>query len=133
MSPGQKGEPVKGKKVLLVDDEVDFTASLRKVLSRRGFEVEEASDGLIALTLIAKEPFDVIVLDVKMPGMDGIHVLSEIKRMALEARVILLTGHLSLTDEEKGIKEGAFAYLFKPFPILKLVGVIQAAAEGDKK
>jgi DNA-binding response OmpR family regulator len=122
---------VKRKKVLLVDDEVDFTASLKKVLSRRGFEVEEASDGLIALSLIAKEPFDVIVLDVKMPGMDGIHVLSEIKRMALNTRVILLTGHLSLTDEEKGIKEGAFAYLFKPFPILKLVSVILAAATGE--
>jgi DNA-binding response OmpR family regulator len=119
---------VKGKRVLLVDDEVDFTASLRKVLSRRGFEVETASDGLTALARIAKESFDVIVLDVKMPGMDGIQVLGEIRRMALETRVILLTGHLSLTDEEKGIKEGAFAYLFKPFPILKLVGEIEAAA-----
>jgi two-component system, OmpR family, response regulator len=122
---------MKGKRVLLVDDEVDFTTSLRKVLSRRGFEVETASDGLTALTLVAKEPFDAIVLDVKMPGMDGLHVLSEIRRMAIGARVILLTGHLSLTDEEKGIKEGAFAYLFKPFPILKLVSVIQAAAAGD--
>ncbi|MFH0787755.1 MAG: response regulator [Pseudomonadota bacterium] len=124
---------MKGKKVLLVDDEVDFTASLRKVLSRRGFEVETASDGLTALARIAKEPFDAIVLDVKMPGMDGIQVLSEIKRMALDTRVILLTGHLSLTDEEKGLKEGAFAYLFKPFPILKLVSLIEAAAVGDKE
>ena len=121
---------MKGKRVLLVDDEVDFTASLRKVLSRRGFEVDTASDGLTALARIAKESFDVIVLDVKMPGMDGIQVLAEIRRMALEARVILLTGHLSLTDEEKGIKEGAFAYLFKPFPILKLVGVIETATGG---
>jgi DNA-binding NtrC family response regulator len=121
---------VKGKRVLLVDDEVDFTASLRKVLSRRGFEVETASDGLTALARIAKESFDVIVLDVKMPGMDGIQVLGEIRRMALQTRVILLTGHLSLTDEEKSIKEGAFAYLFKPFPILKLVGLIEAAGTG---
>jgi DNA-binding response OmpR family regulator len=124
---------VKGKKVLLVDDEVEFTHSLNKVLSRRGFSVQEASDGLTALSRIAQEPFDVIVLDVKMPGMDGIHVLSEIRRMALEARVILLTGHLSLTDEEKGIKEGAFAYLFKPFPILKLVSEIEAAATAGKE
>jgi len=122
---------VKGKRVLLVDDEVDFTASLRKVLSRRGFEVQEAADGLTALARIAKESFDAIVLDVKMPGMDGIHVLGEIQRMALQTRVILLTGHLSLTDEEKGIQEGAFAYLFKPFPILKLVGIIEAAAAGN--
>ena len=74
---------MKGKKVLLADDEVDFTAGLSKVLRRRGFEVETASDGLTAVSRIAKEPFDVIVLDVKMPGMDGIQVLAEIKRLAI--------------------------------------------------
>ncbi len=123
---------MKGKRVLLVDDEVDFTSSLAKVLSRRGFEVKTAADGLEALAHIAKEPFDVIVLDVKMPGMDGIQVLTEIRRLALDTRVILLTGHLSLTDEENGLKGGAFAYLFKPFPILKLVSLIDSAASGDK-
>lgn len=124
---------MKGKKVLLVDDELAFTASLSKVLSRRGFEVETASDGLTALARIANESFDVIVLDVKMPGMDGIQVLNEIKRLALDLRVILLTGHLSLTEEETGLKGGAFAYLFKPIPILKLVGVIESAAAGGVK
>ena len=119
-----------GKKVLLVDDEVAFTASLGKVLSRRGFEVETASDGLTALARIVKESFDVIVLDVKMPGMDGIQVLAEIKRLALDLRVILLTGHLSITDEETGLQEGAFAYLIKPVPIQKLVSVIESAAAG---
>lgn len=123
-----------GKKVLLVDDEVDFTASLGKILRRRGFEVETAADGLIALERIGQQPFDVIVLDVKMPGMDGIQVLTEIRRLAIETRVILLTGHLSITDEEDGLKGGAYAYLFKPIPILKLVGLIESAsAEGLKK
>ena len=119
-----------GKKVLLVDDEAAFTASLSKVLSRRGFEVETASDGLTALARIAGGSFDVIVLDVKMPGMDGIQVLNEIKRLALDLRVILLTGHLSITDEETGLKGGAFAYLFKPIPFPKLVSVIESAAAG---
>jgi DNA-binding NtrC family response regulator len=122
---------VNGKKILLVDDEVAFTASLGKVLSRRGFEVETASDGLTALARIVKESFDIIVLDVKMPGMDGIQVLAEIKRLALDLRVILLTGHLSLTEEETGLQEGAFAYLFKPVPIQKLVSVIASAAAED--
>ncbi len=121
---------MKGKKILLVDDEVDFTSSLGKVLSRRGFEVKTAADGLEAMVHIADEPFDVIVLDVKMPGMDGIQVLTEIQRLALKTRVILLTGHLSVTDEETGLKGGAYAYLFKPFPILKLVGLIESAASG---
>jgi two-component system, OmpR family, response regulator len=124
---------MKGKRVLLVDDEVDFTASLGKVLRRRGFEVETASDGMTAVVRIAKESFDVVVLDVKMPGMDGIQVLAEIKRLAIATRVILLTGHLSLSEEETGLKEGAFAYLFKPFPILKLVSLIEEAAGEEKK
>ena len=119
---------MKGKKVLLVDDEVDFTTSLGKVLRRRGFEVETASDGMTAIVRITKDTFDVVVLDVKMPGMDGIQVLAEIKRLSIKSRVILLTGHLSLSDEETGLKEGAFAYLFKPFPILKLVSLIEEAA-----
>jgi CheY-like chemotaxis protein len=123
-----------GKKVLLVDDEVDFTASLGKILRRRGFEVETASDGLIALERITHQAFDVIVLDVKMPGMDGIQVLAEIRRLAISARVILLTGHLSITDEEDGLKGGAYAYLFKPIPILKLVELVESAclAGSDK-
>ena len=124
---------MKGKKVLLADDERDFTAGLSKVLRRRGFEVETASDGLTAAVRIAKEPFDVVVLDVKMPGMDGIQVLAEIKRLAIDTQVILLTGHLSLSDEETSIKEGAFAYLFKPFPIMKLVSLIEEAAGGTRK
>jgi DNA-binding NtrC family response regulator len=124
---------MKGKKVLLVDDEVDFTAGLGKVLRRRGFEVETASDGMTAVVRIAKEPFDVIVLDVKMPGMDGLEVLAEIKRLEREVRVILLTGHLSSTEEQEGLKEGVFAYLFKPFPVLKLVSLIQEAAGVENK
>jgi two-component system, OmpR family, response regulator len=125
---------MKGKKVLLVDDEVDFTTGLGKVLRRRGFEVETASDGMTAVVRIAKEPsFDVIVLDVKMPGMDGLEVLAEIKRLERGARVILLTGHLSSSEEQAGLKEGVFAYLFKPFPVLKLVSLIQEAAGVETK
>lgn len=124
---------MKGKKVLLVDDEIEFTAGLSKVLRRRGVEVETASDGFTAVSRIVKEPFDVIVLDVKMPGMDGIQVLAEIKRLNINTQVILLTGHLSLSEEETGLKEGAFAYLFKPFPILKLVDLIGEAARKNLK
>ncbi len=124
---------MKGKKVLLVDDEVEFTAGLSKILRRRGFEVETASDGLTAVSRIANESFNVVILDVKMPGMDGIQVLSEIKRLGIDSRVILLTGHLSISEEEKGLKEGAFAYLFKPFPVLKLVNLVEEAAGGSLK
>jgi DNA-binding NtrC family response regulator len=118
-------------RVLLVDDEVHFTAGVKKVLSRRGFGVTVAADGLTALPLIAKEHFDVVILDIKMPGMDGIQVFREIKRFSPDINVILLTGHYSLREEEETLKEGAYAYLLKPYPILKLVDVIAAAASDD--
>ncbi|HTY22265.1 MAG TPA: response regulator [Desulfomonilaceae bacterium] len=118
--------------VLLVDDEVDFTASTKKVLSRRGFVVKVAEDGLTALPLIAKEHFNVVVLDMKMPGMDGLHVLSEIKRFSPDISVIILTGHYSLSEEEEALKAGAYAYLLKPYPILDLANVIvKALSDAD--
>ncbi|MDP2862343.1 MAG: response regulator [Desulfobacterales bacterium] len=119
---------MKDIKVLLVDDEVAFTTSLSRVLIRRGFAVEVSSDGLTGLARIIQGNFDVVVLDVRMPGMNGIQVLSEISRLSLPTRVILLTGHFSLPDEENTLKNGAFAYLLKPYPVLKLVERIENAA-----
>ncbi len=114
-------------KVLLVDDEVGFTAGMKKVLSSRGFYVKEARDGLTALSLIAEERFDVVVLDIKMPGMDGNQVFREISRLAPDVRVIVLTGHYSLVEEEDALQKGAYAYLLKPCPVIELVAVIEAA------
>jgi DNA-binding NtrC family response regulator len=116
-------------KVLLVDDEVGFTASMKRVLSSRGFDVKEARDGLAALSIIANEHFDVIVLDIKMPGMDGTQVLSKISDFSPDTRVILLTGHYSSSEEENSLKKGAYAYLLKPYPILGLVDILSAAAQ----
>ncbi len=114
-------------KVLLVDDEVGFTGSMNKVLSSRGFEVKEAKDGLMALSMIGYEHFDVVVLDIRMPGMDGKQVFREISRFTTETRVIVLTGHYSLAEEEDGWLKGAYAYLLKPCPIINLVALIEAA------
>ena len=117
-------------KVLLVDDEAEFTTSMKKVLSRRGFDVKVAGDGLAALPMIARERLDVVVLDIKMPGMDGISVLAEIKHFSTNTQVILLTGHFCSIEEEDSLKNGAYAYLLKPYPILDLVQLIGAAASG---
>jgi two-component system, OmpR family, response regulator len=115
-----------GIKVLLVDDEVGFTGALNRVLSSRGFDVKEAKDGLVALSMIGSEHFDVVVLDIKMPGMDGTQVFKEISRLTNETRVIVLTGHYCLLEEED-VWTGAYAYLIKPCPITKLVALIEAA------
>lgn len=119
-------------KVLLVDDEISFTTSMQKVLSRRGFDVKVASNGLTALHLIAGEQFNVVLLDIKMPGMDGVQVLKEIRRFCPDIHVILLTGHYFSSEEETTLKESAYAYLLKPYPILDLVNLIIAAATDGK-
>lgn len=116
-------------KVLLVDDEVEFTASFSRVLRHRGVEVTIAGDGFTALSHIAQTPFDVVVLDIKMPGMDGIRVLSEIKRLRPSTQVITFTGHFSPAVEEESSTGGAYAHLLKPYPVLRLVDMIFAAAE----
>jgi len=114
-------------KGLLVDDEVGFTGGLNKVLSSRGFDVKEAKDGLMALSMIGDEQFDVVVLDIKMPGMDGNQLFKEISRLKTEPRVIVLTGHYSLAEEEDAWLKSAYAYLLKPCPITNLVALIEAA------
>ena len=119
---------MKAIRVLLVDDEVEFTAGVGKILRRRGFEVEEAGSGEEALALAEEGRFDVALLDVKMPGMDGIQLLGELHRLAPDVRVILMTGHLSVDEEENGRRTGAFAYLLKPHPIPELITLIQQAA-----
>jgi len=119
-------------KVLLVDDEVGFTAGMKRVLTSRGFAVKEAKDGLTALSMIGEEHFDVVVLDVKMPGMDGTQVFMEISRLSPDVPVIVLTGHYSLGEEEDALQKGAYAYLLKPCPIKDLVAIIvQAGSNRD--
>jgi len=131
MQPWRKFEKFMSKiRVLLVDDELGFTSGMKCVLIHRDFHVEVATNGLTALTLISGQRFDVVVLDIKMPGMDGIHVLSEIKRFVPDVPVIVLTGYYSSVEEEDTLKKGAYAYLLKPYPILELVDIILAAASG---
>jgi DNA-binding NtrC family response regulator len=81
----------------------------------------------MALSMIGDEHFDVVVLDIKMPGMDGNQVFREISRVKTETRVIVVTGHYSLVGEEDACLKDAYAYLLKPCPITKLVALIEAA------
>ncbi len=115
-------------RLLLVDDEEEFTTGLSKVLARRGFDVHVAAEADSALCMIKSERFHVVLLDVKMPGKDGIQLLGEFKQAAPETPVILMSGHLSVSEEDQGRKMGAFAYLLKPHPIPDLVSLIQKAA-----
>lgn len=103
-----------GIRVLLVDDEEQFRAATSAILNRRGFAVTAAANGREALEKIRQDQFDVVILDLKMPEMDGHEVLRELKRLKPELPVIMLTGQGSSDTALAGLQEGLFDYLTKP-------------------
>jgi DNA-binding NtrC family response regulator len=114
------GEIMEKINVLLVDDEVDFLSTITKRLAKRGLNTIKADTGSLALELLKENDVDVVVLDMKMPGMDGIDTLKEIKRQNPLVEVIMLTGHASVEAAIKGMELGAFDYLMKPTEIDEL-------------
>lgn len=114
-------------KVLLVDDEEDFVHTLVKRLTRRKLEVRSALSGKDALKSISEITPDVIVLDVKMPDMDGIETLKQIKALCPSTEVIMLTGHANVEVAIRGMELGAFDYLMKPIEIDELLYKLQDA------
>jgi DNA-binding NtrC family response regulator len=119
----------KSIRVILIDDERIFVESLTKVLKRRGMEVKAAFDGLSALKLLSMEEPDVIVLDLRMPGMDGLAVLQEIRAKDSLTPVILLTGHLDIDRVVQVMDKGVALVLLKPCPVETLVSAIENASE----
>lgn len=113
--------------LLVVDDEADFRNTLTKRLQKRGINAHQAESGETCLRMLTKHPMDVVVLDVKMPGMNGMEVLHHIKRDYPRTEVILLTGHTATQDGVEGIKSGAFDYLSKPIEFEHLLGKIRQA------
>jgi len=115
--------------ILLVDDEQDFRDIMTKKLSKRDLNCDSAQDGATALEMIKAKNYDVILLDVKMPGMDGIETLREIKKSVPLTEVVMLTGHASVESGINGIKFGAFDYLMKPIDMDPLMEKLDAAYE----
>ena len=118
-----------GIKILLVDDEKHFLESLTKRLKRRKQYVKTAESGSEALAQMGNESFDVVILDVKMPGMDGIEVLQKIKRGFPDTEVIMFTGHATIESGLEGVRFGALDYLMKPTDIEILMAKLEAAYE----
>ena len=104
-------------KLLLVDDEERFLSTTSKLLSRKGLDVVTANSGQAALDMLNKESIHVVILDVKMPGMDGNTVLKKIKENHPLVEVIMLTGHGTIESAVQGLKNGATDYLVKPSDI----------------
>lgn len=116
-------------KMMLVDDEERFLSTTSKLLAKKGYKVFTAASGVEALENLKKHAIHVVILDVKMPGMDGIAVLKEIKRSFPLVEVIMLTGHGTVESAVEGLKSGATDYLAKPTDIDDLIAKAEEAFE----
>ena len=126
-SKEKRDNAMKNIRLLLVDDEEEFVKTLSERLQMRNLDPDAVHDGDQALSFIQENELDVIVLDLKMPGIDGIEVLKRIKEVHPNIEVIILTGHGTEKDEERARKLGAFDYLEKPVDIDKLVDRLKKA------
>ncbi len=115
-------------RVLFVDDEEELVSAVVERLELRGVEARGAISGAAALQLIEQHEFEVVVLDVKMPGLGGFDVIKRIKQQHPDLAVVFLTGHGAEEDAETGMRMGAFDYLMKPVDIEALVEVLGRAA-----
>lgn len=116
-------------RVLLVDDEEEFISTLSTRLETRNLNVTTATSGEEAVKLTDQQDFDVIILDLTMPGMDGIETLKTIKENHPEAEIIMLTGHASIATTVEAMKYGAEDYLEKPVNMSDLLTKIKAARD----
>jgi len=114
-------------RILLVDDEKDFVEMLSLRLTAVGEKVTPAYNGRECLEILEKMPIDAVILDIKMPGMDGIETLKEIKRRFPLVEVIMLTGHGTTETAVEGMKLGAFDYLLKPADFDDLTAKLEGA------
>lgn len=125
--PGPEGAAIR---VLLVDDEEDFARTLSKVLSRRGLDVDCAFSGEAALERLETTAYQVAVVDLKMPGMDGLELLERAKHRHPNLEVILLTAHGTVPAGIEGLRGGAADFLAKPVDPDALALAITALAQG---
>jgi CheY-like chemotaxis protein len=119
-------------RILIVDDEEDLVAALGDRLEMRGFSVQVASSGAEALQHLDESEFDVAVVDIKMPQMDGLQLTEEIRRIHPELPVILLTGQSSAPEEERAEQLGAAGCLVKPIDIEQLIESLRNATTTGK-
>ena len=116
-------------KLLIVDDEEDFLNSIAERLGMRDFDITTASEGNLAVKFAKKGTFDVAILDLKMPGMDGMELLQILKKKHKFLEVVILTGHGGIDSAVEATKLGAYSYLEKPCDFEKLLDVLNKAYE----
>jgi DNA-binding NtrC family response regulator len=124
---------MKAPKILLVDDEARFRTTLVKRLSERGQNVTSVGSGFEAINEVKQSSYDIVILDVKMPGLNGLETLIELKKIDPDLAVIMLTGHASVDTSVEGMKLGAFDYILKPCDIDELLIKIDTASKSRRR
>lgn len=122
------GKMARQGSVLVVDDELGPRESLRMILQPL-YEVKTASNGQEALQCLQQEKIDLITLDLKMPGLSGLDVLREIKKMNVEAAVIIITAYGTLTNAHEAIRYGAVDFISKPYNATDILSVVRRTVE----
>ncbi|RJP19740.1 MAG: response regulator [Candidatus Omnitrophota bacterium] len=120
---------MKDFKVLLIDDEAELVFTLAERLVIRGIDAAAVTNGEAALKILEQKEFDVVLADVKMPGLGGIDLTKKIKKEHPHTQIILMTGRGSEEESTQGLREGAFDYLLKPVDINILIDKMQKAAD----
>lgn len=114
--------------VLVIDDEAAIRGSLRDILEHEKYKVDEADDGLTALEMIKKKPYDVVLCDIKMPGIDGIETLEKIQELS-DVPVVMISGHGNIDTAVEAIKKGAYDYISKPLDLNRLLVTLRNALD----
>lgn len=118
-------------KILIVDDEAAIRSALKEVLEYEGFTISEAPDGETALKMVLKEPFDLIFCDIKMPKLDGLDFLSELKKEDIQVPVVMITGHGTIDTAVEAIKRGAYDFIQKPLDLNRVLVSTRNANKHD--
>ncbi len=120
---------MKKMRMMIVDDEERFLSTMKKLLAKKGYDVVTASSGAEALEIMSVQNIHVVILDVKMPSMDGNETLREIKKRFPLSEVIMLTGHATMESAVEGLKSGAIDYLMKPADLDDIIKKAEDAFE----
>ncbi|MBL7802339.1 MAG: sigma-54-dependent Fis family transcriptional regulator [Saprospiraceae bacterium] len=116
-------------KILIVDDEMPIRRTLREILEFEQYDVDEANDGLECLAKVQKEKYDVVIMDIKMPKLDGIEALERLQILSPETPVIMVSGHGNIDTAVEAVKKGAFDYISKPPDLNRMLITIRNAME----
>ncbi|MFO1462703.1 MAG: sigma-54 dependent transcriptional regulator [bacterium] len=122
----------KTAKILIAEDELSLRTILKKLFGKKGFEVETAGDGQVAFNKLKEEPFDLAILDIKMPSLSGLEVLDKLKQEKIKTSVIIMTAQDTMRNAVDAMKKGAYDYITKPFELDELELIVEKALEARR-